>query len=82
MKSQQHQPEMMNRSCEQKLFILESAIHSLQCAIQVTMRHDWAEEIVRLMCEWSYAHRSGELTDEEREQRIEEAYERLVRSLP
>ena len=82
MKSQQLPPEMTNRSCERRLFILESAIHALQCAVQVTGRHDWAEEIVRLMCEWSYAHRSGELNDEEREQRIEEAYERLVRSLP
>jgi hypothetical protein len=60
-----------------KVRIYEALIHKLQMCVEVTHDHAKGNEIIVALCNWSYAHRSGELSNKERAERIKVANNRL-----
>lgn len=66
-------------TAKQKVEVYEDLLHSIQLYSEVTMNNDQIREVIRRICAWSYAHRSGngELTEKEQNEGIDQAFWRL-----
>jgi|APFre7841882793_1041355.scaffolds.fasta_scaffold14583_2 hypothetical protein len=56
-----------------------AAFHYIQLHAAVTMNSDKVKEMIYAICDWSYAHRSGngELTEEEQQARIDNSFDKI-----
>lgn len=74
-------PKKSDNNLEEKVRVYEALLHDLQLHSEVTLNHNAVVEILKNVCSWSYAHRSGngELSDEEIQERIDNAFEKLKR---
>jgi hypothetical protein len=64
---------------KEKLAVYEKVLHQLQLYAEVTMNGEKVNELIGLICSWSYAHRcgNGELSDKEQQRIIDKALQRL-----
>lgn len=64
----------MNKTIE----VYEEFFHKINYAV-VAMNNDRVRDAVKIICEWSYAHRSGngELSSNEIQERIETVIEKM-----
>lgn len=69
---------MNTPTLEEKVEVYESLFHALNVAL-ISMDHKKVTQIVNLIDNWSYAHRSGngELTDEEQLDKINSVFYRM-----
>jgi hypothetical protein len=63
----------------EKVAMYEGLFHDLQMYAEVTLQEDKVIRLVKNVCRWSYAHRvgNGEHTEEEQDQVVRKAFERL-----
>lgn len=63
----------------EKVKAYERILHKVQWYAAVNINYVKMEDLIELICNWSYAHRSGngELTEEEQQARIDEAFKKL-----
>jgi len=67
------------RTLREKAEVYEDLLHSLQMYAAVTMDQAAVAHAISIVCDWSYAHRSGngELTEDEQERRVRYHFDRL-----
>ena len=65
---------------EEKIRVYEDLLHAIQLNAEVAMNSDNVGKLILNICRWSYAHRcgNGELTDEQQEELIDKAFDRLL----
>ena len=62
-----------------KIEVYETLLHRIQLHAEVTMDHEALGDLIKKICNWSYAHRRGEgLSDAERSKLIKAAFDRLL----
>ncbi len=61
---------------KEKIAVYEDLLHNVQLYAEVTMDEARMKAIIGRICAWSYAHRqgNGELSDEQRDNRIDSAF--------
>lgn len=64
-------------SQKEKVEMYEGLLHDLQMVCEVTMNEEHARTLLVNICKWSYSHRAGEITDDERDSRINELFWKL-----
>jgi hypothetical protein len=67
------------RQLKDKLDTYEKLLHMFQLYTEVTMDNEKVKELLGLVCQWSYAHRSGngEHTDHQQKQLVEHQYQKI-----
>jgi hypothetical protein len=62
-----------------KTKVYEQLMHDIQMYSCVSLNPEKLQRLIRIVCDWSYAHRAGngEYTDEEQEQLINKQFRRL-----
>lgn len=63
-----------------KVATYENLLHSIQLNAEVTMNDKRLRQLIGNICNWSYAHRSGngELSECEKNERIAKAFDKLL----
>lgn len=64
---------------KEKVAVYESLLHNIQMNAEVNMNEAAIKELIRRVCAWSYAHRSGngELSEKQQQERIDHAFWRF-----
>jgi len=80
---QYHDPECKYRLASElieKVEKYESLLHRIQLYSSVTMDRDKVGKLIRNIDRWSYAHRvgNGELSEEEQDEVIRKAFDKLL----
>ncbi len=67
-------------SLNEKVIMYETLLHKIQLHADVTMNGVKLGQLIRNICDWSYAHRvgNGQYSDEEREEIIKAAFDKLL----
>lgn len=69
----------MKTTDKQKIEKYEQLLHDIQFYAEVLSDDNAMKQLIANICRWSYAHRVGEhLTEEEREELIEKAFNVLL----
>ena len=68
------------RTLEEKVLRYERLLHQIQMCSEVCLNAEKVGNLIRNICRWSYAHRSGngEISEEEQQARIDRAFDRLL----
>jgi hypothetical protein len=63
---------------KEKIAKYEELLHKIQLHAQVTCNENAVRQLIGNICNWSYSHRSGELTSTEQQTRIDAAFNKLT----
>ena len=65
---------------KKKIEVYERVLHNINMFAYVTMDHEAMDDLIRKICNWSYAHRvgNGMLTEKRQKKLIKEAFNKLV----
>lgn len=66
----------------EKVEVYERLLHKIQLNAEVIMDSDVLKDLIRNICNWSYAHRqgNGEFSYEEQDELIRRKFEKLLES--
>lgn len=69
-----------NALLRKKVEVYESLLHRIQANAAVSMNVNNVHQLIKNICDWSYAHRvgNGELSDEEQNEYIQRAFDKLL----
>lgn len=69
-----------NIDLAKKVEVYETLLHKIQMHADVTMNADKVAQLIRNICNWSYAHRcgNGEHSEEEQAKIIQSAFDKLL----
>ena len=64
----------------EKVHVYEQLLHKIQMNASVIMDHEVVGDLIKNICDWSYSHRrgNGELSDQEQDDMIRRAFDRLL----
>jgi hypothetical protein len=68
------------QTLREKVEMYEQLLHKIQLNASVLMDHEIVGDLIRNICDWSYAHRigNGEYTDEEQNAIVRKSFDRLL----
>jgi hypothetical protein len=66
----------------EKVEVYERLLHKLQLNVSVLMDHEVVTDLLQNICDWSYAHRTGngEYTEEEQNATVKKAFDKLLQT--
>lgn len=79
----ERQADMINEELDvlrKKVEVYETLLHKIQMHADVTMNVNKMRQLIRNICNWSYAHRcgNGEHSEEEQAEIVQRAFDKLL----